>query len=42
MKENMKKSIEQRGLTFEQYLQITGKNEEDLEKELSVDATKHI
>ena len=33
MKENMKKSIEQRGLTFEQYLQITGKNEEDLEKE---------
>ena len=42
MKENMKKSIEQRGLTFEQYLQITGKNEEDLEKELSVDAKKNI
>ncbi|MCQ3034933.1 MAG: trigger factor [Bacilli bacterium] len=42
MKENMKKQIEQRGLSFEQYLEITGKKMEELEKEMAVDARKNI
>ena len=40
--ENLKKQVEQNGLSFEQYLQIVGKKEEDLLAEAKVDAEKNI
>ena len=38
----MKKQVEQQGLTFEQYLEITGAKEEDLKKTYREQAAKNI
>jgi len=42
LEENMKKQVEQQGLTFEQYLEITGAKEEDLKKTYREQAAKNI
>lgn len=42
MKANLTQRIEQNGLKFDQYLQITGQKLEDLEKKMKVDAEKNI
>ena len=42
MKNNLTQRIEQSGLKFDQYLQITGQKLEDLEKKMKVDAEKNI
>lgn len=42
MEENLKKQIEQNGLTFEQYLDITGSKAEDLQKTYMAEAEKNI
>lgn len=42
MEENLKKQIESNGLTFEQYLEITGAKEEDLHKTYHVNAENNI
>jgi len=42
MEENMKQKITSQGLEFQQYLDITGKKLEDLQKELKVEAEKNI
>lgn len=42
LEEQFKKQIESNGLTFEQYLQITGAKEEDLKKNYQEQATKNI
>ena len=40
--ENTKKQIESNGLTFQQYLEITGQTEEDLKKQLRQGAEKNL
>lgn len=42
MADSMKKQIEQNGLTYEQYLEITGSKEEDLLKTYQAEAEKNI
>lgn len=42
MKENLKKQIEQNGLTVEQYYQITGQKEEDVDKKMAEEAEINI
>ena len=42
MKANLTQRIEQNGLKFDQYLQITGQKMEDIEKKMKVDAEKNI
>ena len=42
MEENLKKQIESNGLTFEQYLEITGAKAEDLHKTYHVNAENNI
>ncbi len=42
MKKNMEQQISQRGLTLEQYYQITGQKPEDVEKQMKVDAEKNL
>ncbi|MCQ2801171.1 MAG: trigger factor [Bacilli bacterium] len=42
MKKNMQQQIEQRGLTLEQYYQITGQKPEDVEKNMKVEADKNV
>ena len=42
MKKNMEQQISQRGLTLEQYYQITGQKAEDVEKQMKVDAEKNL
>ena len=42
MKKNMQQQIEQRGLTLEQYYQITGQKPEDVEKNMRVEADKNV
>lgn len=42
MKENMKKQIEQNGLTWDKYIQITGQKEEDIEKRVQEDAKRNL
>lgn len=42
LEENLKKQVEQQGLTFEQYLEITGNKEEDLKKTYLAQAEKNI
>ncbi|MBQ0009019.1 MAG: trigger factor [Firmicutes bacterium] len=42
MKKNMEDQIQQRGLTIEQYYQITGQKPEDVEKNMKVEAEKNI
>ena len=40
--ENTKKQIESNGLTFQQYLEITGQKEEDLKKQLKESSTANL
>lgn len=40
--ENLKKQVEGNGLTFEQYKEITGKNEEALKEEMKKESLKNI
>ena len=42
MKKNMAQQVEQRGLTMEQYYQITGQKPEDIEKTMQGDALKNL
>lgn len=42
MQENLKKQVEQNGLTFEQYLDITGTKADDLAKTYMTEAEKNI
>lgn len=42
LEENLKKQVEQNGLTFEQYLDITGSKPEDLKKNFRTEAEKNI
>ena len=42
MKKNMEEQIKQRGLTLEQYYQITGQKVEDVEKNMKVEAEKNL
>ncbi len=42
MEDNLKKQVEQQGLTFDQYLQITGGKEEDLKKTYLTEAEKNV
>ena len=42
IQDNMKKQVEQQGITFEQYLQITGQKLEDLEKKAEAEAEANI
>jgi trigger factor len=42
LEENLKKQVEQQGLTFEQYLEITGSKEDDLKKTYAAQAEKNI
>lgn len=42
MKKNMEQQIQQRGLTLEQYYQITGQKPEDVEKNMKVEADKNL
>jgi len=42
MKKNMQQQIEQRGLTLDQYYQITGQKPEDVDKNMKVEADKNV
>ncbi len=42
MKKNMEQQIQQRGLTLEQYYQITGQKAEDVEKSMKAEAEKNL
>ena len=42
MMKNMEQQVSSRGLTLEQYYQITGSNEEDTKKKMRVDADKNL
>lgn len=42
MKKNMEQQIQQRGLTMEQYLSITGQKKEDVEAQMKKDAEKNL
>lgn len=42
MKKNMESQVQQRGLTLEQYYQITGQKVEDVEKNMKVEAEKNL
>ena len=42
MKKNMEQQIQQRGLTLEQYYQITGQKPEDVEKNMKAEAEKNL
>lgn len=42
MKQNMEQQIQQKGLTLEQYYQITGQKVEDVEKSMKVEAEKNL
>jgi trigger factor len=42
LEDNLKKQVEQQGLTFEQYLDISGEKEEDLKKKFAEQAEKNI
>ena len=42
MKKNMEEQIQQRGLTLEQYYQITGQKPEDVEANMRLEAAKNI
>ena len=42
MKKNMEQQIAQRGMTLEQYYQITGQKAEDVEKQMKVEAEKNL
>lgn len=42
MKKNMEQQISQRGMTLEQYYQITGQKAEDVEKQMKVEAEKNL
>ena len=42
MKKNMEQQVSQRGITLEQYYQITGQKPEDVEKQMKVDAEKNL
>lgn len=42
MKKNMEQQISQRGLTLDQYYQITGQKAEDVEKQMKVEAEKNL
>lgn len=42
MKQNMEQQMTQRGLTMEQYFQITGQKIEDLDKQMKADAEKNL
>ncbi len=42
MKKNMEQQMAQRGLTMEQYLQITGQKQEDLDAHMRKDAEKNL
>ena len=42
MKKNMEQQISQRGMTLEQYYQITGQKAEEVEKQMKVEAEKNL
>ena len=42
MRQNLEQQISQRGLTMEQYLQVTGQTEESMKKAMRVDAEKNL
>jgi len=42
MKKNLEQQVSQRGMTVEQYLQITGQKPEDLDKKMKEDAVKNL
>lgn len=42
MKKNMEQQISQRGLSLDQYYQITGQKAEDVEKQMKVEAEKNL
>ena len=42
MKKNLEQQVQQRGLTLEQYYQITGQKVEDVEKNMKVEAEKNL
>ena len=42
MRKNLEQQISSRGMTFEQYLQITGQKEEDVMKKMHEDAEKNL
>ena len=42
MKKNMEQQVSQRGLTLDQYYEITGQKAEDVEKQMRVDAEKNL
>ncbi len=42
MRKNLEQQIQSRGMTLEQYLQITGQKEEDLSKKMHEDAEKNL
>ena len=42
MKKNMEQQVQQRGLTLEQYYQITGQKVEDVEKSMKLEAEKNL
>jgi len=42
MKKNMEQQVSQRGLTLDQYYQITGQKVEDVEKQMKADAEKNL
>jgi len=42
LEDNLKKQVEQQGLSFEQYLEITGSKEEDLKKTYHEQAENNI
>ena len=42
MRKNLEQQIQSRGMTVEQYLQITGQKEEDLSKKMHEDAEKNL
>ena len=42
MKKNMEQQVSQRGMTLEQYYQITGQKAEDVEKQMKVEAEKNL
>ena len=42
MKKNMEQQVQQRGLTLEQYYQITGQKVEDVEKNMKLEAEKNL
>ena len=42
MKKNLEQQVQSRGMTLQQYLQITGQKEEDLHKKMEEDAVKNL